>query len=85
MARRSIICSLDDGGFGLRDFACQTRSFRVTALVNILQDSSAKAFFHLKYFCGSQLASIRPDWAFLRDNLTPSAARRTVFYSRLLL
>ena len=30
------------------------------------------------------MASIRPDWAFLRDSLTPSAARPTVFYSRLL-
>ena len=84
VARRLIICSLADGGLGLRDFACQSRSFRLAALVNVLQDSSAKAFFLFKDFCGSQLASIRPDWAFLRDNLTPSAARPTVFYSRLL-
>ena len=54
------------------------------ALVNILQDRSAKAFFLFKYFCGSQLASIGPDWAFLCDNPTPSAARLMVFYSRLL-
>ena len=84
VARRSIICSLQDGGLGLTDFACQSRSFRLAAFVNVLQDSSAKAFFLVKYFCGFQLASIRPDWAFLRDNLTPSAVRPTVFYSRLL-
>ena len=84
VARRSIICSLEDGGLGLRDFACLSRSFRLAALVNFFQDSSAKAFFLVEYFCGSRLASIRPDWAFLRDNLTPSAARPTVFYTRLL-
>ena len=84
VARRSIICSLEDGGLGLRDFACQSRSFHLASLVNVLQDSSAKAFFLVRYFCWSQLASIRPDWAFLRDNLTPRAARPTVFYSRLL-
>ena len=84
VARRSIICCLEDGGLGLRDFACQSRSFCLAAFVNVLQDSSAKAFLLVKCFCGSQLASIRPDWAFLRDNLTPSAVRPTVFYCRLL-
>ena len=64
--------------------ACHSRSFRLAVLVNVLQDSSAKAFFLVKNFCGSQLASISPDCAFSRDNHTPSAARPTVFYSRLL-
>ena len=45
VAHRSIICSLEDGGLGLRDFACQSKSFRLAAFVNVLQDSSAKAFF----------------------------------------
>ena len=84
VARRSVICSLEDSGLGLRDFARQSRYFQLAAMVNVLKGSSAKAFFLVKYFCGSQLASIRPVWAFLSDNLTPSAARPTVFYSRLL-
>ena len=46
VARRSIICSLEDGGLGLRDFACQSRSFHLASLVNVLQ-----AFFLVKYFC----------------------------------
>ena len=50
VARRSIICSLEDGGLGLRDFACQNKSFRLAAFVNVLQDSSAKLFFSLNIF-----------------------------------
>ena len=50
VARRSITCSLEDGGLGLRDFVCQSRSFRLAALVNIFQDSILKLFFSLNIF-----------------------------------
>ena len=50
VACRSIICSLEDGGLGLTDFACQSRSFRLAAMINVLQDSSTKSFFSCEIF-----------------------------------
>ena len=57
---------------------------RLAALVTSVSDSSSKGFYLAKYFCGSVLAPLRPEWAGLRDNLTPSAARPTAFYASVL-
>ena len=40
------------------------------------------SFFLLKYFFGSSLAPLRPEWHNLRDNLSPSAAVLSSFYSK---
>ena len=84
IARKSIICSLKDGGLGLKDFRLQGRASRLAALYTILNSRNCKAFFLLKYFCGVQLSRLRPEWQDLRDNLTASTSRPTRFYSRLL-
>ena len=84
VARKSLICSVDSGGLGLKDFSCQGRALRLAALVTSVSDSSSKGFYLAKYFCGSVLAPLRPEWAGLRDNLTPSAARPTAFYASVL-
>ena len=84
MARKSIICSTADGGLGLKDFRLLGQASRPAALVSIIEDRCCKAFFLLKYFCGSQLATLRPEWRVLRENLTPSAPQPTQLYSRLL-
>ena len=76
--------SVDSGGLGLKDFSCQGRALRLVALVTSVSDSSSKGFYLAKYFCGSVLAPLRPEWAGLRDNLTPSAARPTAFYASVL-
>ena len=81
VARKSLICSVDSGGLGLKDFSCQGRALRLAALVTSVSDSSSKGFYLAKYFCGSVLAPLRPEWAGLCDNLTPSAARPTAFYA----
>ena len=84
VARKSVICSVDSGGLGLKDFSCQGRALRLAALVTSVSDSSSKCFYLAKYFCGSVLAPLLPEWAGLRDNLTPSAARPTAFYASVL-
>ena len=75
---------LDSGGLGLKDFSCQGRALRLAALVTSVSDSGSKCFYLAKYFCGSVLAPLLPEWAGLRDNLTPSAARPTAFYASVL-
>lgn len=83
VARKSLICSVADGGLGLRDFRTQGQALRLALLVRAISDSQ-KGFYLLKYFCGAQLASIRSCWAGLRDNYTPSAVSPSPFYSPLL-
>ena len=84
VAHKSLICSVDSGGLGLKDFSCQGHALRLAALVTSVSDSSFKCFYLAKYFCGSVLAPLRPEWAGLRDNLTPSAACPTAFYASVL-
>ena len=84
VARRTILCPPLKGGLGLKDFVCQGKAARLAAFVKSLTDSSCKCFFVVRYFCGARVASLRPEWAGLRDNLTPSAARPTKFYSSVL-
>ena len=84
VARRTILCPTSKGGLGLKDFVCQGKAARLAAFVKSLMDSSSKCFFIVRYFCGARVASLRPEWANLRDNLTPSAACPTKFYSLVL-
>ena len=49
-----------------------------------MSDSSSKGFYLAKYFCDCVLPPLQPEWAGLRDNLTPSAARPTAFYASVL-
>ena len=51
----------------------------VFATINLPEDS---CFFLCKYFLGATLALLRPEWRFLRDNLSPSASRPSPFYRK---
>ena len=84
VARKTIICPVPKGGLGLKDFACQGKAARLAAFVRSLADTSSKCFFTARYFCGTCVAPLRPEWAALRDNLTPSAARPTRFYASII-
>ena len=46
----------------LKGFRLQGRASRLAALNSLLNTRSCKAFFLLKYFCGIQLSSLRPEW-----------------------
>ena len=84
VARRSLICSVPDGGLGLRDFRSHGQASCLAILVRTIGNAQSKGFFLLKYFCGAQLASVQRNWAHLRDNATPSALAPSSFYSPLL-
>lgn len=53
-------------------------------LIHTISNTQSKSFFLLKYFCGTQLASIQSSWHFLRDNATNSVLLPATFYSHLL-
>ena len=72
---------LKEGGLGLKDLRLQGRASRPATLNSLLNTPSFKAFLLLNYFCDFQLSSLRQE---LRDNLTPSATRPILLYSRLL-
>lgn len=84
VARKSIVCSVTDGGLGLRDFVCHGKALRLSALFSLISSPLNKGFYLIKYFSGARLASLRPEWSTLRDNLTPSAALPSLFYSSAL-
>ena len=80
IARRSLVCSVADGGLGLRDFRTHSQALCLAHLVYAISDTESKGFFLVKYFCGTQLASMPSCWASLRDNATPSALSPSTFY-----
>lgn len=79
-------CYLPDISGGLNVINLELKSVAlclssVISTINLPEDSS---FFLCKYFIGGSLASLRSDWSFLRDNLTPSALRPSPFYGKCL-
>ena len=81
--RLEDVCSVADGGLGLRDFRNHSQALCLARLVNAISDAKSKVFFLVKYFCGAQLASMRSCWS-LRDHATPSAISPSTFYTPLL-
>ena len=58
VARKSLICSVDSGGLGLKDFSCQGRALRLAALVTSVSDSSSKGFYLANlWLCVSSFAA----------------------------
>jgi len=84
VARRTLICSVSNGGLGLGDFGSHGQASRLAILVRSILNNHFKGFYLLKYFCGSQLASVRRSWTHLRDNSTPNALSPSTFYAPLI-
>ena len=84
VARRSIVCSPDQGGLGLIDFWSKGQALRLSSFVKSLSDPSLKCFYLVRYFCSSRLATLRPEWSTLRDIRTPNAASPSKFYSLMI-
>lgn len=81
VARKTLHCDISKGGLGIIDLEVKCRALRIALVISSLEQRESKVYCLLKYFCGSKLAGIKPDWAHLRDNLTPTAAAPTKFYS----
>ena len=84
VARKSILCSISEGGLGLREFRSHGQASRLSILCRNIVNVESKCFYLIKYFCGAQLASLQRSWASLRDNSSPSALSPSLFYVPLL-
>ena len=79
-------CYLSDlsGGLSVANLELKCAALRLSLIFASIDLSEDPSFFLFKYFLGSSLASLRPEWRFLRDNLSPSAACLSPFYSKCL-
>lgn len=75
---------IKEGGLGIIDFSSKSKTLKVSLVLDIATRSATKDFFLLKYFIGSQLARLRPEWSYLRDSSGPSALTPTGFYEHSL-
>ena len=79
-------CHLPDlsGGLNVTNFRIKCSALRVAAIASIADLSADPCFYLLKYFIGARLASLRPEWGYLRDNVSPSALSPSPFYDKCL-
>lgn len=85
VARKSLHSSVASGGLGIIDLEIKGEALRLASTLNLLSEPDVNCFYLFRYFCGSRLARLRPEWAHLRDNSAPSAAVPSVFYENFLL
>ena len=84
VSRQSCYQPIARGGLNIVDFSVKAKALKLASIINVTCVSDSKAFFMLKYFLGSRLATFRVEWSFLRDNLSPSTRILTPFYSKCL-
>ncbi len=70
------------GGLGVVNLELKACALRIMSIVSTLGSSRDPSFFLCRYFLGSRLSSLRPEWSLLRDNLRPNASFLTRFYDR---
>ena len=80
VSRQTLSTPVKEGGLGILDFSSKNKALKASLVLNIATRSATQDFFLLKYFIGSQLARLRPEWSHLRDNSGPSALTPTSFY-----
>jgi len=79
VARKTMIGPIQEGGIGMVDLATKSKALRASTIAKGACRANNNWHYMLKYFVGTQLAQIRPVWAHLRDNKTPSAEKPTPF------
>lgn len=84
VSRQTLLAPIKEGGLGIIDFSSKSKTLKVSLVLDIATRSATKDFFLLKYFIGSQLARLRPEWSYLRDSSGPSALTPTGFYEHSL-
>ena len=84
VSRQTLSAPVKEGGLGIINFPAKSKALRISLVVSSLVKHDSKAFYLTKYFIGSQLARLRPEWSHLRDNSSPSALRPTSFYDSCL-
>lgn len=72
------------GGLNIANLELKCIALRLTSVVSTITLLDDSSLFLCKYYIGRPLASFKVEWAFLRDNLSPSASKLTGFYDNCL-
>ena len=81
ISRKTISCPVLKG-LNVTDIQLKSQALKVASLVDTVERDDSKSFV-LKYFAGSRLAHMRPNW--LRDNLDPNSLLGTKYYTLCLI
>ena len=84
VSRNICYLPLTKGGLNFSNLELKCIALRVSSAILALDQTDDPSFFLCKYFIGSRLATIRPEWRSLRDNLSPNAAALSRFYEHIL-
>ena len=71
-------------GINLINFKLKAQALCLAGMVSIINSPCDSSFFLCKYFAGRLMCSLRPTWAHLRDNSSPSAALPCLIYRSCL-
>ena len=83
VSRNTCYLKILDGGINLINFKLKAQALCLAGMVSIINSPCDSSFLLCKYFAG-RLSSLRPTWAHLRDNSSPSAALPSLFYRSCL-
>ena len=84
VSRNTCYLKILDGGINLINFKLKAQALCLAGMVSIINSPCDSSFFFCKYFAGRLMSSLRPMWAHLRDNSSPSAALPSLFYRSCL-
>lgn len=65
VSRQTLLAPVEDGGLGIIDFLAKSKALKISLVVSSLVKQESKAFYLTKYFIGSQLAKLQPEWSHL--------------------
>ena len=85
VSRNTRYLKILDGGTNLINFKLKAQALCLARTVSISNSPCDSSFFLCKYFAGRLMSSLRPTWAHLRDNSSPSAALPSLFYRSCLV
>ena len=84
VSRDSLFCPVASGGLNIINLDLKCEALRVSSLVSTFDSECDSSFYLCKYFVGSRLARMKPEWSFLRDISPPSTIVMTPFYEHCL-
>ena len=84
VSRHTVFCHARDGRLGLVHFSVKAKALCLACLLRVLDDPLSTCFYLARYFCGSRLSHLHPEWASLQDNCCPNSFFPSGFYSDCL-
>lgn len=84
VSRQTLSAPAAEGGLGIVELSSKCVSLQLSYVTASLNNPDTKSYYFLKYFIGTQVAKLRPEWACLRDNSGPRASTLTNFYRKIL-